>query len=87
MVLHVAPEAAVGGPLAVIRDGDEIALNVATRSLQLLVSAEELETRLAKWREDRARHKPRPKRGYAQLYHDRVLQADKGTDFDFLTAA
>lgn len=86
VVLHVAPEAAVGGPLAAIQDGDEIVLDVEARTLQLSISDNELEARLAAWRADKAKHKERPKRGYAQLYHDRVVQADKGADFDFLAA-
>lgn len=86
VVLHVAPEAAVGGPLAVVQDGDEISLDVAERSLRVCISDEEMERRLAAWRADIKSHKTRPKRGYAQLYHDKVGQADKGADFDFLVA-
>ncbi len=80
VVLHVAPESAVGGPLALVRDGDEIELNVPTRSLTLRVSEEELNRRRAAWI-------PRPPhftRGYGKLFLDHVLQADQGCDFDFL---
>ena len=85
VVLHVAPEAAVGGPLAVVHDGDEISLNVPARRLELCIPDEELQERLAEWKEKGPRRE-RPERGYGQLFHDRVLQADKGADFDFLTA-
>lgn len=80
VVLHVAPEAAVGGPLALVRDGDMIELDVETRRLHLDVSDEELALRRAAWR------KPEPamKGGYQSLYVDHVMQADKGADFDFL---
>jgi L-arabonate dehydrase len=79
-VLHVAPEAAVGGPLALVRDGDMIELDVENRRLHLDVCDEELATRRAAWR------KPVPamKGGYQQLYVEHVTQADKGVDFDFL---
>jgi L-arabonate dehydrase len=80
VVLHVAPESAVGGPLALVRDGDEITLDVPRRSLTLKVSAEELAKRKASW-------KPRPPqftRGYGRLFLDHVLQANDGCDFDFL---
>jgi dihydroxy-acid dehydratase len=79
IVLHAAPEAAVGGPLALVRDGDEIALDVDRRRLDLLVGAEELERRRAEWR------RPEPAgSGYERLYAEHVLQADQGADFDFL---
>jgi dihydroxy-acid dehydratase len=83
VVLHVAPEAAVGGPLALVRDGDEIALDLRARRLDLLVGETELERRRAGWRppERTAR------RGYRQLYGERVLQAPQGCDFDFLKHA
>lgn len=89
VVLHVAPEAAVGGPLAIVRDGDEIELDVETRRLHLCVKEEEIVKRLGEWHvlQERGRGKPRPRRGYEALYHDRVVQADRGADFDFLTAA
>jgi len=80
VILHVAPEAAVGGPLALVRDGDEIELDVPRRRLTLRVSDEELARRRAAWR-------PRPPhftRGYGKLFLDHVLQAHEGCDFDFL---
>lgn len=80
IVLHVAPEAAVGGPLAVVETGDEISLDVPARRLHLHVSDAELAGRLA-------RFKPSPphyKRGYGKLYLDHVTQANLGCDFDFL---
>lgn len=80
VVLHIAPEAAAGGPLALVKDGDEIELNVEQRRLQLIVSEEELEKRKAAWRAPQTKHL----RGYPRLYIDHVLQADQGSDFDFL---
>jgi dihydroxy-acid dehydratase len=79
IVLHTAPEAAVGGPLAAVHDGDRIALSVAGKRLDLLVDAREIERRLAA-------RKPAavPERGYAALYRRSVLQAPMGCDFDFL---
>lgn len=80
VILHAAPEAAAGGPLAAVRDGDLIALDVAARTLELQVPAEEIARRLAAW-------SPlvRPNMGgYAQLYVDTVLQADEGADLSFL---
>jgi len=81
-VLHVAPEAAIGGPLALVRDGDFIALDVPARTLTLEVSAEELARRRAEW-------KPAPRhyeRGYGILFLNEVTQADEGCDFRFLHA-
>lgn len=80
VILHVAPEAAVGGPLAVVRDGDIVEVDVVARRLQLEIPDAELEARLSAWR------KPEPamKGGYQSLYIERVLQADRGVDFDFL---
>ena len=80
IVLHIAPEAAVGGPLAVVQTGDRIVLDVAARRLELLVDDAEIARRLAAWHGAPAR----PARGYARLFHDAVLQADQGCDFDFL---
>jgi dihydroxy-acid dehydratase len=80
IVLHVAPEAAVGGPLALVQEGDFIELDVAARRLHLDVSAEELEQRRRAWTPP----SPRQQRGYARLYADHVLQADRGADLDFL---
>jgi len=79
-VLHVSPESFVGGPLALVRDGDLIELDVAARRLSLLVSEEELARRKASW----IAPKPRFARGYGVLNQLHVLQADKGCDFDFL---
>jgi dihydroxy-acid dehydratase len=84
VVLHVAPEAAAGGPLAIVRDGDWIALDSAAGQLHLEVSDDEIARRHAE-REAKAAQTPTaPKSGYQQLYIDRVLQADEGCDFDFL---
>ncbi len=80
VVLHASPEAAVGGPLALIKNGDMIALDVEARALHLEVSDEELARRKASWT---APVLPVPG-GYQQLYVDHVSQADKGADFDFL---
>jgi dihydroxy-acid dehydratase len=79
IVLHVAPEAAVGGPLALVRNGDRIRLSVAERRLDLLVDASELEARLKAMPE----HSVPQRRGYDRLYDEHVLQADEGVDFDF----
>ena len=83
VVLHTAPEAAAGGPLAVVQDGDMISLDVANRSLNLEIDAFELADRLAAW--DPA--PPKYTRGYYRLYIEHVLQADKGCDFDFLVGS
>jgi len=80
VILHVAPEAAVGGPLVIVRDGDQIELNVKEGKLNLLVPQEEIENRLAAWSPPRIEHV----RGFPRLYIDHVLQADQGCDFDFL---
>jgi dihydroxy-acid dehydratase len=80
VVLHVVPEAAIGGNLALVRNGDMIELDVEGRRLHLDVSEEELATRRAEWK----RPEPHDIRGYVSLYADHVLQADKGVDFDFL---
>ncbi len=80
IVLHVAPEAALGGPLALVRDGDEIELNVAERRLLLHVSEAELAQRRAEW----SPPPPAYSRGYGQLYLRSVNQAPLGCDFDFL---
>jgi dihydroxy-acid dehydratase len=77
VVLHVAPDAASGGPLAKVRSGDRIRLSVRERRLDLLVAPDELARRDVPPRR-------RPERGYRRLYHDAVLQADAGCDFDFL---
>lgn len=80
VVLHVAPEAAAGGPLALVQDGDLIELNVPERRIDLLVAPEELARRRAAWKPAPSQHL----RGYPRLYIDHVLQADEGCDFDFL---
>ena len=80
VVLHTTPEAAAGGVLAVVENGDMIELNVPERRLQLLVSDEELARRLASWKAP----EPPLSSGYWKLYVDHVLQADEGADFDFL---
>jgi len=80
VVLHTAPEAAAGGPLAVVRNGDMIELDVPNRRIQLHISDEELARRLAEWRAP----EPPLKSGYWKLYIDHVLQADEGADLDFL---
>ncbi len=84
IVLHVAPDAAAGGPLGLVRDGDRIRLSVRDRCLDLLVD----ETILKQRRKESADElsAPRPQRGYARLYQTSILQADEGCDFDFLTA-
>ncbi|HEY2930078.1 dihydroxy-acid dehydratase, partial [Piscinibacter sp.] len=79
-VLHVAPEAFVGGPLALVQTGDRIELDIAARRLHLQVSDEELARRRAAWQPPA----PRYRRGYGALFAERVTQADAGCDFDFL---
>jgi dihydroxy-acid dehydratase len=83
IVLHVSPEAAVGGPLALVRNGDRIRLSVKERKIELLVPEEELRNRKSSWKPPVAP----PARGYAKLYMDHVLQAEHGCDFDFLRKA
>jgi dihydroxy-acid dehydratase len=80
VVLHVAPESAIGGPLALVRNGDIIELDVAQRRLELLVAPDELERRRAAF----VPPTPAYERGYGRLFIDHVTQADKGADFDFL---
>jgi dihydroxy-acid dehydratase len=80
VVLHTSPESAVGGPLALVHDGDLIELDVPNRRLELLVDAAELDRRRTAWR-------PQPpafERGYVKLYTEHVLGAERGADFDFL---
>jgi len=79
-VLHVAPESFVGGPLALVRDGDVIELDIPARRLSLNVSGEELARRRAAWRKPA----PRYARGYGRLFSEHVSQANEGCDFDFL---
>ena len=82
IVLHITPESAVGGPLALVKTGDMIRLDVAKRSIDLLVEAKELEKRRAA-----LALPPTPewaRRGYAHLFNETILQADEGCDFDFM---
>ncbi|MFK0022167.1 L-arabinonate dehydratase [Streptomyces sp. NPDC090798] len=79
-VLHVAPESHIGGPLALVRTGDTITLDVEARSLQLNVHDEELERRRAQWTAPPERYE----RGYGALYNEQITQADTGCDFAFL---
>jgi dihydroxy-acid dehydratase len=81
-VLHVAPESYVGGPLALVKDGDEIELDVPARRLDLKVSDAELARRRAAWVAPPRRYE----RGYGALFAQHITQADKGCDFDFLHA-
>jgi dihydroxy-acid dehydratase len=83
IVLHISPEAAAGGPLALVRDGDRIKLSVSERRLDLLVDDAELARRRAGWTPPVTP----AARGYAKLYMDHVLQAEHGCDFDFLRSA
>jgi dihydroxy-acid dehydratase len=80
IVLHVSPEAAIGGALALVKDGDRIKLSVKERRLDLLIGDEEMKKRKAAWKPPVTP----PARGYAKLYMDHVLQAEDGCDFDFL---
>ena len=81
VVLHVSPEAAAGGPIALVQDGDLIRLDAAARRLDLLVDESELARRRASWKPPE-----KPARGYTRLYVDHVTQAELGCDFDFLRA-
>ncbi|MHB1938839.1 MAG: IlvD/Edd family dehydratase [Acidobacteriaceae bacterium] len=80
VVLHSCPEAAAGGPLAIVENGDTIRLDVPQRTLELLLPDDEIAARLARWKPPATAHV----RGYPRLYIDHVLQADQGCDFDFL---
>ncbi|HEY1327819.1 MAG TPA: L-arabinonate dehydratase [Casimicrobiaceae bacterium] len=80
VVLHTAPEAAAGGPLALVRSGDRIELDVPRRSLRLLVPEDELASRRKQWKPP----PPHSQRGWVKLYCDTVQQADKGVDLEFL---
>jgi dihydroxy-acid dehydratase len=79
VVLHVCPEAAIRGPLALVRDGDVIELDVPQRKLNVLLPDEELARRRGEW----TAPAPAFTRGYGRLYVEHVLQADEGCDFDF----
>jgi dihydroxyacid dehydratase/phosphogluconate dehydratase len=85
VVLHVTPEAAAGGPLALVRTGDWITLDVRARRLDLEVPAEELAARTPSPRTVAGFAAPR--RGWERLYVDHVLQADRGADLDFLVGS
>jgi len=83
VVLHIAPESAIGGPLAAVQTGDPIELNVPNRSLSLLVPADQIEKRLAERKSEPAHFE----RGYGRLFIENVLQANEGCDFGFLRKA
>jgi dihydroxy-acid dehydratase len=85
VILHVAPEAAAGGPLALVRTGDEIRFDGPSRRLDLLVDAAELDLRRQAW--EKARQQSPYNRGWYKLYIDTVLQADRGVDLDFLVGS
>ncbi len=80
VVLHVAPESAIGGTLGLVESGDRIRLDTAGRSLDLLVDERELQARRERWRPRRAP----TDRGFVRLYESHVMQANHGCDFDFL---
>jgi dihydroxy-acid dehydratase len=80
VVLHCAPESAVGGPLAIVRTGDEVELDVHERKLNLCVPEDEIARRLAAFQPP----PPHYQRGYGKLFLDHVTQANLGCDFDFL---
>lgn len=82
-VLHISPEAAVGGPLALVRDGDEIELNVAQRRLELCVPDDELQRRRQAWKPTHTQSS----RGWTRIYQEHVTQAHEGCDFDVLEQA
>src|SRR5205807_4031082 len=82
VVLHLAPESAVGGPLAIVRTGDEVALDVAARRIELVLPPDEIARRLATFQPA----PPKYERGYGKLFLDHITQADQGCDFDFLRA-
>jgi dihydroxy-acid dehydratase len=84
IVLHVTPESAIGGPLALVRNGDRIRLDVPHRRLELLVDEAELASRRKQWRAPETTADD--ERGYRKLFFDTVQQADRGCDFDFLAA-
>jgi dihydroxy-acid dehydratase len=84
IVLHITPESAAGGPLALVKSGDMVRLDVAKRSIDLLVDEKELERRRAAL--SPATTPEWAKRGYAHLFNETILQADEGCDFDFMRA-
>ena len=80
VILHVAPESADGGPLAIVRTGDIIVLDVPARRLELQIAPDEFDRRMAALPANGVNGA----RGYERLYHQHVMQADEGADFDFL---
>ena len=82
VILHVTPEAAIGGPLALVKSGDRIKLSVSEKKLDLLVSEEEIQERARQF--ESQKQETGVSRGYEQLYQDQILQADRGCDFEFL---
>jgi dihydroxy-acid dehydratase len=82
-LLHCAPEAAVGGPLALVRTGDRITVDVPARRIHLEIDEAEFERRRAAWQAP----PPRYERGYGWMFGRHILQADRGCDFDFLEAS
>jgi len=82
-VLHVAPEAAIGGPLALVKTGDIVRVDVPNRTIDMLVSEEELAKRRANWKAP----EPKATRGYNWMFARHIQQADKGCDFDYLETA
>jgi dihydroxy-acid dehydratase len=81
IVLHVTPESAIGGPLAYVKNGDQIRLSVKNRLIELLISDQELQQRML----DHPIQEPTAARGYLKLFLDEVNQADQGVDFNFLS--
>jgi dihydroxy-acid dehydratase len=82
VVLHVAPESAIGGPLAIVETGDEIVLDVSARRIELAVPQAEIELRLSRF----TAPPPHYQRGYGRLFLEHVTQANLGCDFDFLAS-
>jgi dihydroxy-acid dehydratase len=80
VVLHISPESAIGGPLAIVRTGDEIVLDVAGRKLEVVLTQEEIQSRLKNFIPPKRHYD----RGYGRLFLDHVTQAHLGCDFDFL---
>jgi dihydroxy-acid dehydratase len=85
IVLHVSPEAAAGGPLSLVKNGDRVKISIANKRIDLLVSPEELASRQAEFLE-KSKNRQRATRGYEALYANHVQQAELGCDFDFLVA-
>ncbi|KAL5504385.1 hypothetical protein ACEPAH_8459 [Sanghuangporus vaninii] len=87
VVLHVAPESAKGGPLALVRDGDVVGINIEEGKIWVEIADEEMKRRRKEWEESHTNGRKRTKRGYAGLYERTVQQANLGADFDWLTAS